>query len=385
MSNKDNTMTIRKLVSKAVAGTVGAYVGRAGEISFDPVLGALKLSDGISPGGIAITEPTVINVADNRWYVDPSRTDINPVSATGNVTNPFLSITAALVYIEARIADSSLVLNISGAIVDNPQFIILKSSVTENVALTRGNVFIVGDTPDAGHVPIWINGYVTVTPADSGGNAINVNRFGLFNVAVKPSTANHAIQVTGVNPSKLFLEDVYAYQSDATKSCVYANNTGTGSRVEMYDCTMARASGSVYLIDIRRGFCSINNLETNGIGQVLNMANDSTGNMLRCGVEANTGSVVTLSGTVQWGMGVCILTNTSTGANTYGISMSGSATMQFGVCTFNIPAAQATNRAINGVAGNMVMYSGPIFQYGSTNKISIAITLVPLATTFTAV
>ena len=378
-------MTIRKLVSKAVAGTVGAYVGRAGEISFDPVLGALKLSDGISPGGVAITQPTVPTLSDNRWYVDPSRTDINPVSATGNVTNPFLSITAALVYIEARIADSSLVLNISGAIVDNPQFIILKSSVTENVALTRGNVFIVGDTPDAGHVPIWINGYVTITPADSGGNAINVNRFGLFNVAVKPSTANHAIQVTGVNPSKLFLEDVYAYQSDATKSCVYANNTGTGSRVEMYDCTMARASGSVYLIDIQRGFCSINNLETNGIGQVLNMANDSTGNMLRCGIEANTGSVVTLSGTVQWGMGVCILTNTGTGANTYGISMSGSATMQFGVCTFNIPAAQATNRAINGVAGNMVMYSGPIFQYGSTNKISIAITLVPLATTFTAV
>jgi hypothetical protein len=307
------------------------------------------------------------------------------VSATGNFANPFLSITAALVYIEATIADGSLVLNISGAVVDNPQFIILKSSTTENVALTRGNIFIIGDTPDAGHVPIWINGYVTVTPADSGGNAINVNRFGLFDVAVKPSTANHAIQVTGANPSKLYLEDVYGYQSNATKSCVYADNTGTGSRVEMYNCTMARASGSVYLIDIQRGFCSINNLETNGIGQVLNMANDSTGNMLRSGVEANTGAVVTLSGSAQWGMGVSIITNTGTGANTYGISMSGTATMQFGVCTFNIPAAQATNRAINGVAGNTVLYSGPIFQYGSTNKISSAITLIPLTTTFTAV
>jgi hypothetical protein len=116
------------------------------------------------------------------------------------------------------------------------------------------------------------------------------------------------------------------------------------------------------------------------------MANDSTGNMLRCGIEANTGSVVTLSGTVQWGMGVCILTNTGTGTNTYGVSMSGSATMQFGVCTFNIPdAMRATNRAINGVAGNVVLYSGPIFQYGSNNKISSAITLIPLTTTFTAV
>ena len=385
MSFKDLTMTIRKLESKAVRAAIGTYIGRAGEISFDPAIGALKLSNGISPGGVAITQPTVITLSDNRWYVDPSRTDINPVSATGNFANPFLSITAALVYIEARIADGSLVLNISGTVVDNPQFIILKSSTTENVALTRGNIFIIGDTPDAGHVPIWINGYVTITPADSGGNAINVNRFGLFNVAVKPSTANHAIQVTGANSSKLYLEDVYAYQNDATKSCVYADNTGTGSRVEMYDCTFARASGSVYLIDIQRGFCSINNLETNGIGQVLNMANDSTGNMLRSGIEANTGAVVTLSGTAQWGMGVSIITNTGTGTNTYGISMSGTATMQFGVCTFNIPAAQATNRAINGVAGNVVLYSGPIFQYGTTDKISSAITLIPLDTTFTAV
>jgi hypothetical protein len=114
------------------------------------------------------------------------------------------------------------------------------------------------------------------------------------------------------------------------------------------------------------------------------MANDSTGNMLRSGIASNIGAVVTLSGTVQWGMGVSIITNTGTGANTYGISMSNTATMQFGVCTFNVSAAQATNRAINGIAGNMVLYSGPIFQYGSTDKISTAITLIPLDTTFTA-
>lgn len=77
-------MSIRKLVSKAVSGTVGAYVGKAGEISFDPTLGAFKLSDGVTPGGIAITEPTAINVADNRWYVDPSRTDINPAAQATN-------------------------------------------------------------------------------------------------------------------------------------------------------------------------------------------------------------------------------------------------------------------------------------------------------------
>jgi hypothetical protein len=65
--------------------------------------------------------------------------------------------------------------------------------------------------------------------------------------------------------------------------------------------------------------------------------------------------------------------------------MSGTATMQFGVCTFNVPVGDGSNRAIKGTSTNMVLYSGPIFQYGSTDKISTAIILVPLDTTFTAV
>jgi hypothetical protein len=380
MSNK----TFKLFADKMGGNPAASFIGTAGDIFYDPEIGSIKLSNGTIPGGITITEPASVNVADNQWYVDPSRTDIVVGTSTGSENNPFLSITEALTYIEARIADGSLVISISGALVQNPQFIILASSTTENVALTRGNIFIVGNTPDAGHIPIWINGYVTITPSDSSANAINVNRFGLFNVAVLPSGANDAVKVTGSNPSKLYLQDLYAYQNNATKSCVYADNTGTGSRVEMYDCTVARASGSVYLIDIQRGYCKIDNLETNGTGQVLNMANDSTGTMLSSSLDANTGAVITLSGTVQWGMGSCILNNTSTAANTYGVTMSGSASMQFGVCTFNIPAAQATNRAINGVAGNTVLYSSPIFQYGTCDKISTAITLVALDTTFTA-
>ena len=322
---------------------------------------------------------------NNYWLVDPSRTDT--YTSDGSVAKPFKTITACLAYIEARIAANTLTININGAVVSNPQFIQLLSSTTENVALTRGNIFIGAATPDAGHVPIWINGYVTITPSDSSGNAINVNRFGLFNIAINTNntTVNDSIKVTGSNPSKLYLEDVYCYQNNSTKSCVYADNTGTGSRVEMYDCTMSRSGGSTYLIDIQRGYCSIFNLETNGVGQVLNYANDATGTLLSSSIDANTGAVVTLSGTVQWGMGSCILNNSSTAASSYGVNMSGTASMQFGVCTFNIPSAQASNRAINGVAGNMVLYSLPVFQYGTTNKISTAITLVPLTTTFTAV
>ena len=358
-------------------------VARPGELVVDML--TFELYVGNTNGNINLVAGGSSNggIEGGTFYVDASRTDY--YTLTGAAEIPFLSITAALAYIEARIAAGSLIIIISGSIVQNPQFIVVRNSTTENVVLTRGNIFIIGDTPDAGHVPVWINGHVTVTPADSGVNAINVNRFGLFNISILPSGAYHGIEINGSNPSKVYLEDTYVYQENGSKSCVYANNTGTGSRVELLGCTMGRDTGSTYLIDIQRGYCKIENLETNGAGQVLNQANDSTGTMLNSSIDANAGAVVTLSGTAQWGMGTCILNNTSTAANSYGVSMSGTATMQFGVCTFNIPSAQATNRAINGTATNIVLYSSPIFQYGSTNKISTAITLVPLTTTFTAV
>jgi hypothetical protein len=378
MSNK----TFKLLTDKMGGNPAASYIGSAGDIFYDPEIGSLKLSNGTTAGGIAITEPTVVSVADNRWYVDPSRTDIPAGASTGSLNNPFLTITSALAYIEARIADGSLTISISGTVVDNPQFIVLTSSTTENVTLTRGHVYIVGDTPDAGHVPIWIHGHVTITPSSTDG--VNVNRFGLFHVAVIPSGAYHGIELNGSNPCKVFLDDVYVWQGNSSKSCLYGNNTGTASRIEMTNCHMSRDTGSTYLIDIQRGYCKIENLETNGGGQVLNQANDSTGTMLNSVIDANTGAVVTLSGTAQWGMGNCILNNTSTAANSYGVTMSGTASMQFGMVTFNVPTAQATNRAINGIAGNTVLYTMPVFQYGSTDKISTAITLVALDTAFTA-
>lgn len=376
-------MTIRKLDTKAVKASIGTYIGRTGEITYDPTIGALKLSNGVTPGGIAITEPTVINTGDNRWYVDPSRTDINPAASTGNITNPFLTITAALAYIEARIADGTLSnFDPTANIVLNPQFIILTSSTTEDVNLTRGHIYIVGDTPDAGHVPIWIQGHVTITP---GGATKAINDFGLFHVAVLPTGNFHGVKVTGTAACRVYLEDVYVYQGTAGYSCVYQDNSDVTTKLEMVDCHTSRASGSTFLVDIQSAYCLITNLETNGQGQALNFANSATGTILQSTIDANTGSVITLSGTVQFGMGECILNNTSTEANTYGVTMSGTASMQFGVCTFNILAAQATNRAINGVAGNVVLYTGAIFQYGTCDKISTAITLIALDTTFTAV
>jgi hypothetical protein len=80
-------------------------------------------------------------------------------------------------------------------------------------------------------------------------------------------------------------------------------------------------------------------------------------------------------------MGECIINNTSSGT-AIGVTMSGTALMQFGVCSFNIPIGQ-DNFAIKGTSDNDVLYSGAIFQNGSTTKISLDINEVLLATAFT--
>ena len=47
-------MTLRKIVSKAVAGTTGAYVGKTGEIFYDPAATNLRISNGSTAGGLPI-------------------------------------------------------------------------------------------------------------------------------------------------------------------------------------------------------------------------------------------------------------------------------------------------------------------------------------------
>lgn len=372
-----NQPTIPTSFSTLVNGAYTASFGSDGVLTLPAGVGDIKRD------GVSVFAP-LVNNSDNVWNVDPSRTDT--YTPDGSLLRPFKTITAALAAIEVRIAAGTLTqFDPTANIVLSPQFIVLSSSTTEDVALTRGHIYIVGNTPAAGHVPIWIQGHITITPGATGVNAKATNDFGIFHIAVIPTGNFHGIRITGANACRVYLEDVYVYQGNNSYSCVQMDNSDATTKLEIVDGHMSRSGGSTYLIDIQSAYCKIDNLETNGQGQVLNYANAATGTMLNSVIDADVGSVITLSGTVAFGMGNCILNNTSTAANSYGVNMSGTSTMQFGVCTFNVPAAQATNRAINGAGGNVVLYTSPIFQYGSTNRISTAITLIPLVTTFTAV
>jgi len=390
-ANSKNGDPLRTAFTKVNANFTELYAGAANEtqltngaytvtLGSDGVLTLPSTVGDIKRDGVSLFAP-VTNNSDNVWNVDPTRTDT--YTPDGSLLKPYKSITAALAGIEARITAGTLTnFDPTANIVLNPQFIVLSGSTTEDVTLTRGHIYIIGATPDAGHVPIWIQGHVTITP---GCATKAINDFGLFHVAVLPTGNFHGVKVTGTAACRVYLENVYVYQGTSGYSCVYMDNSDASTKLELVDCTVGRDAGSTYLVDIQSAYCKINNLETNGQGQALNFANAAAGTILNSVIDAGVGAVITLSGTVQFGMGNCILNNTSTAANSYGVTMSGTASMQFGVCTFNVPVAQATNRAINGVAGNVVLYTGPVFQYGTCNKISTAITLLALTTTFTAV
>ena len=61
---------LRKLVNKAVAGTASAYIGKAGEIFYDPTTTSLRISDGSTAGGTSIGG----NAAYGQFWSDATQT-----------------------------------------------------------------------------------------------------------------------------------------------------------------------------------------------------------------------------------------------------------------------------------------------------------------------
>jgi len=82
-------MTVRKISTKPIAGALSTFVGVDGELFFDTVLNKLKISDGITAGGVAIdTGKPIIGL------VRAQRTSGGSSTTTGKWT--FTTITGSM-------------------------------------------------------------------------------------------------------------------------------------------------------------------------------------------------------------------------------------------------------------------------------------------------
>jgi hypothetical protein len=252
------------------------------------------------------------------------------------------------------------------------------SGTSENVIVTRGNTFIVGENSSGTHAPIVFYGAMSFSGENQ---SISDNHFGVSNIKIIGITP---LNFEGNNPQRLFLKNVQATAS-GTGHGLNVRNVGTGSSVDVSDCKFSH-EGYVgpdvyYCIRVAAGTANLDSVETSGP-------------VVSIGVSGGTCNIT--HSDIQSGGAYAILVNaanltvrsskiSSSAANSSGLKLEANVFAVIGNVTFDVPAA-GTGRAIEGVSTTYLWY-GPLYflpdnSGSSTNsKINPDISAVPLNST----
>lgn len=389
--------TFRMFTEKLGGTSSTVFKGNAGDIFFDPAVGALRFSDGVTAGGkpVELAEASTQIPVTNQYFVDPSRTDT--YTSSGNILTPFKTIGAALTAIEAAVTAGSITPGES-----SPVFIILCANTTENITLTRGHVFITTLNGSI-HAPIYLFGTITISGTNTSASALDINHFSITGLTINAATQKACIYFTGANAQRVMLQSVWMTATGAqTGTTPFTDAGGYGVYA---DCTGIRASdshksmmhgndikishngtGDVYCIRVgaadgtSRVAADFSGLETSGATQVGSVASNCTLSFTGSQLDANGDTCVETYGTGTLTVTLSSITNTQTNSSGVRINTTGG-TAILGNNIFNIPAG--TGKAVYGVSGATLIHAGNVFIYGSNTAKTAAITAVALPSAFT--
>jgi hypothetical protein len=328
--------------------------------------------------------------ATNMFYIDPARTDT--YTATGNPNKPFKTIGACYTYIKGLIAANTIP---SPAV--NPIYMVLCGSITENITLDTGRIYLVGAQGGI-HAPIYITGTgsnPTITITASTGD-LNSNRFSLKGLSVVGASGQHAIKVTGTSPIRVFMEDMWitANASAGVGAGYYQDNTGTGTIANGDTIKISQnGTGDVYCFQINSGSANWSAVETSGATQVGAVGSGATLTFNNSELDANGEVCLEAYGTGILSVANSSITNASTG-DCYGIwlhAAGGAALITNSV--IDVVSSTSASRMIHGVAGTGVFYKNIMigkaltFPFADHNKkVDSAVTMTPVTTdSFTSV
>lgn len=317
--------------------------------------------------------PSTVRIYVNPYMVNQAYTE------TGSIGRPFRSVASALAYIDNLINQSVIQPNLT-----SPVFIVIQCSMSENILLDRGHVFLIGDSGSL-NAPIYLTGSITID-ASAYQQGIDDNHFSIQGLTIVAEANGTCIHFTGTVPQQLYLENMG----------LYTNGTGTGLLMDNTDSTSIVngntlyvshfGTGDVYCIDVQNGFAGFLNLATSNLGapQVAAVGpgasltlHDSflvaSGDIV---VEAYGGTITMLN---------CRLYNTNT-QDSYGIWLHDSnSSVTMSGCYMSVAGSTLDSRAIHGVSGSTVSYAYTSFAPSTNRRIDSAITLIPLSTTFSVV
>ena len=326
----------------------------------------------VGPTGPAGTDtPSLVRFYVNKWMSDQGYTE------TGSINAPFKTIEAALNHVDFLITSSTI-----NPGINSPVFIVLQGNITEDIILTQGHVFVVGDGSTM-NAPIYLNGTVTVN--GSANNFID-NHFSIQGITIVGPTDENAIDFIGSNPQQLYLQDVGIYAS-GTGTGLLMNNDDASSIVNGNSIYVSHTgTGDVYCIDVMKGIAGFLNLGSANIGaEQIAAVGPGASLTLHDSFLVASGEIVVESYGGTLTLINCRLYNYSN-QDSYGIWLhNSSSTATISNCYFSIAGSTSNSRAVHGVTGSTLYYSGTTFAPSTNRKLDSVLTLQPLSTSFSLV
>jgi hypothetical protein len=323
----------------------------------------------------------------NQFFVDPNRTD--SYVANGSIITPFKTISAAQTAINNLIAEGVII-----ATELNPAFIRLQGAVTEDVTLTKGHIFLVGENGSIAN-PIYLIGTITVNGDDTSASALDNNHFSIQGITVLPNGSNNGIVFTGSNAQRLSLENIWV-QVGGTGTGILCNNTGVrisdGFKSRCYGTQIKishTGSGNIYCFNIVKGFADFTFVDTSGATKVAVVQTGATLSFVQSQLNAKNEACLEVYGTGILSVTQSSISNLFGSTACYGIWLHDIGSVaNVGQSLFQVSSANINSRAVHGILGTAFFYAYNAYYPGAfTDKVDAVIGagLIPVDTSFTTV
>jgi hypothetical protein len=325
-----------------------------------------------------IDSPSHIRFYVNSWMVNQNYTE------TGTVNHPFKSISAALAHVDTLINNNDIQPNLN-----SPVFVILQGSITEDVLLKRGHVFLIGESSSI-HAPIYVTGTITVD-ASQYGQGFDDNHFSIQGITAVAPLNGISIHFTGTVQQQLYLQDVGLYASGTSGTGLLMDNTSGDPKFNLVHGNNIKithiGSGDVYCIDVMHGQAEFWQVDTSttGAAQVGAVGSGASLTFHYSLLEADGQICVEAYGTGSLSLFNCLVQNLNT-TDSYGVWLHNntSSALLFN-CYFNIQSNTANSRAVHGISGSNLYCDTVVFAPNSNRKIDTSVTVTSLLTGFSAV
>ena len=330
---------------------------------------------------------TILYEPTNQFFVDPNRTD--SYVANGSIITPFKTISAAQTAINNLIAEGVVI-----ATELNPAFIRLQGAVTEDVTLTKGHIFLVGENGSIAN-PIYLIGTITVNGDDTSASALDNNHFSIQGITVLTNGSNNGIVFTGSNAQRLSLENIWIQVGNAGTG-ILCNNTGVrisdGFKSRCYGTQIKishTGSGNIYCFNIVKGSADFTFVDTSGATKVAVVQTGATLAFVQSQLNAKNQACLEVYGTGILSVTQSSISNLFGSTACYGIWLHDIGSVaNVGQSLFQVSSANINSRAVHGILGTAFFYAYNAYYPGAfTDKVDAVIGagLIPVDTSFTTV